>query len=467
MRHALTEIVPVHVVDEPADIFAGEIAFQRPGRVGVAEGRRHVRHVGIHHALVGQRVGEIDGAAVDADFETADDLEHQPRRGDDDVGRKLAAVLQANAVARKGVDLVGDDGGTLLADRLEQIAVGHEAEPLVPGIVARREMGRDVVVGAERHLHALEHQLLDLGRPAPAELEEEHPPHHVAPADDMIGKPRRQIAAQFVGDGVLRRTRHHIGRRALEHGDLRRLLGELRHQRHCGCARADHDDAFSRVVDVLGPFLRMHDAAGEIRHARELRRIARLVFVIARAHEQEIAGEAHELGCALARDALGLDGPARVRRRPRRALDAMTEADVLLDAVLGCCLAHVVQDLRPIGDRLRIGPRLEGIAEREHVAVGADAGIAEQVPGAADTVAAFEDDVALARALALKMIARANAGQAGTDDEHVEMFCGFSHGVLPGTGWATPCRIATVRRWQRRRQGPCRNTRRIPLPCHP
>jgi hypothetical protein len=29
------------------------------------------------------------------------------------------------------------------------------------------------------------------------------------------------------------------------------------------------------------------------------------------------------------------------------------------------------------------------------------------------------------------MIARADAGQAGTDDQHVEMFFGFDHGVLP------------------------------------
>ena len=67
------------------------------------------------------------------------------------------------------------------------------------------------------------------------------------------------------------------------------------------------------------------------------------------------------------------------------------------------------------------GPRLERIAEREHVKVGADAGITEQIPGAADAVAAFEDDEALARALMLQVIARADAGKAGTDDQHVEM----------------------------------------------
>ena len=173
----------------------------------------------------------------------------------------------------------------------------------------------------------------------------------------------------------------------------------------------------------------MHDAAGEIVAAGKFRRVAFLVFVIARAHEQEIAGEAHQLGAALARDAFDLHGPARLRRRPRRALDPVMKADLLVDAVLGRGLADVVQDPRPVGDRLGLDPRLERIAQREHVRVGADAGIAEQVPGAADAVAALENDETLARALLLQVIAGADAGQAGADDQDVEMFCW--HGGLP------------------------------------
>ncbi len=68
-------------------------------------------------------------------------------------------ILQADAVSGEGVDLVGDDGGALVPDRLEQVAVRHQAQPLVPGIVARGEMGGDVVVGAERHPDAAEDQL--------------------------------------------------------------------------------------------------------------------------------------------------------------------------------------------------------------------------------------------------------------------------------------------------------------------
>src|ERR1700722_10643996 len=100
----------------------------------------------------------------------------------------------------------------------------------------------------------------------------------------------------------------------------------------------------------------------------------------------------------------------------------MMIANLPADAVVGRGLADIVQDPRPVGDRLGLGPWLERIAEREHVAVGADAGIAEQVPGAADGVAALENDVALAGALLLQVIARADAGQPGADDQHVEMF---------------------------------------------
>ncbi len=238
----------------------------------------------------------------------------------------------------------------------------------------------------------------------------------------MIGDFSPEIAPQLDRELILRRARDHIGRRTLQHGDVPGGLGHLRHQRHGGRARADHHHALAGIVEIFRPFLRMDDPALEIFAAQKFRRIAFLVSVIARAHEQEIAGEADGLGCALARGAFGFHGPARVTRRPRRALDLVMKADVLVDAVLGGGLADVVQNPRPVRDRLRLGPRLERIAEREHVAVGADAGIAEQVPGAADAVAALEDDKALGGAFVLQMIARADAGEPGADDQDVEMF---------------------------------------------
>src|SRR5258708_5773548 len=95
----------------------------------------------------------------------------------------------------------------------------------------------------------------------------------------------------------------------------------------------------------------------------------------------------------------------------------MVQADLLVDAVVGGGLADVIQNPRPIRDRLRLGPWLERIAQREHVAVGADAWIAEQIPGAADTVAALEDRIALAGAFLLQVVARADAGQPELPDQ--------------------------------------------------
>src|SRR6202011_800209 len=137
--------------------------------------------------------------------------------------------------------------------------------------------------------------------------------------------------------------------------------------------------------------------------AGELRRITFLISVIAGAHEQEIAGEAHSLRPAIARAALGLHGPARIGRRPRRALDPVMEADFLVDAVLRRRLADVIQNPRSVGNCLRFGPWLERIAQREHVAVGADAGITEQIPGAADGLAALDYKKTIAGPFLLQM----------------------------------------------------------------
>jgi hypothetical protein len=171
----------------------------------------------------------------------------------------------------------------------------------------------------------------------------------------------------------------------------------------------------------------MNDAALEIRDALELRRVALLVAVIAAAQEQKIAAEAHG---RVVFSPLRLDGPARILRRPRRARHAVGKTDVLLDAVVLRGLANVVQDCRTRGNGLVVGPRLERIAEREHVRIRADAGIAEQIPGAADRCAPFQDRVALVRAFLLQVIGGADARKPGADDQHVDMF--GCHGRLLG-----------------------------------
>ena len=97
------------MIEQPADIFAGQVAFQRPRRVGVAEHRREVRHVRIHHALVGQRLREIDRRPSTVTSMPPSTCRFEAGRGDDDVGLQFAAGLQPDAGLGEGLDLVGDD----------------------------------------------------------------------------------------------------------------------------------------------------------------------------------------------------------------------------------------------------------------------------------------------------------------------------------------------------------------------
>ena len=89
--------------------------------------------------------------------------------------------------------------------------------------------------------------------------------------------------------------------------------------------------------------------------------------------------------------------------------------------MLGRGFADVAADRRAVGDGLGRFPRLEAIAERVHVGIRTDAGIAEQIPGAADSVAAFQDGIGFVRAILLQMNRRANARQAGANNQNVEI----------------------------------------------
>ena len=103
----------------------------------------------------------------------------------------------------------------------------------------------------------------------------------------------------------------------------------------------------------------------------------------------------------------------------------MVEPDVAVDAVLGNRLAKVREDLVAAGDRVLVPPRLELVAEGVQVGVRADAGIGEQVPGAARRAARLQDRVRLARLLLLQVVGGADAGDACADDQHVDVVRGL------------------------------------------
>src|SRR5579863_1301679 len=100
----------------------------------------------------------------------------------------------------------------------------------------------------------------------------------------------------------------------------------------------------------------------------------------------------------------------------------MTKADLAINAAFASRFPNVLEDGWAIGDRLRFPPGPETIAERKHVGIGAHSRIAEEVPGAPDRVAAFQNYETLRRTFLLEVIGRADSGKPGTHDEDVEVF---------------------------------------------
>ena len=329
----------------------------------------------------------------------------------------VAPGPETDAFGREAIDRVGHDRRAAGADRSKQVAVGDQADALVPRVVARREVGARVAGRPDLLGRHRDDALLDLGRPAPREPVVIRADQHVLPARERVREVLGQEALQEPGDRVARRAGDDIGRRALQHGHVRRRLGERGDERYRRRAAADDDDLAAADIEPFGPELRVDEPAGEVALALEGGPVALVVAVVAAADEQESRAPAHRraVGAALA-----VHRPARGRARPLGTPYDVAEADLRDDACLVGGRADVAQDRRAVGDRLRVGPWPEAVAERVHVGVGADARVAEQVPGAADRPARLDDQVALAGAPFLQVMGRADARKARPDNQHVE-----------------------------------------------
>ena len=187
---------------------------------------------------------------------------------------------------------------------------------------------------------------------------------------------------------------------------------------HSGGAAADHDDLLARVVQILGPLLRVHDLPTEAVPALELGGESPVVPVVTTGHENPVGTELHQL---FGLGVLDVDRPAGIGTRPGRAEHLVVEPHLFVDAVLGGRLPEVAQDLVGAGDGVFVTPRLELVAEGVQIGVRADARVAEQVPGAAAGAARLQDGVGPARVLLLQVVGGADAGQTGTDDQDIHL----------------------------------------------
>src|SRR5581483_2617065 len=120
--------------------------------------------------------------AVDLELRAAQDLEVEPGGAHHEIGTKLPAGAQLDAGLGECLDLVRHDRGPALADRMEEITVRSEAEALVPGIVARREMGGDVVLGSELGAQPIQDHSPGTLRVPLADAIEVHAGEHILPS---------------------------------------------------------------------------------------------------------------------------------------------------------------------------------------------------------------------------------------------------------------------------------------------
>src|SRR3546814_7195979 len=118
-------------------------------------------------------------------------------------------------------------------------------------------------------------------------------------------------------------------------------LGQARPQRDGGGTAADDHHLLASDLEVLGPVLGVHEIAPEPIGTGEVGLVAVVVAVVPAAGEQEPAGEQQGLAGVSAN---GGHVPACVSGGPLGADDAVLEADVGVDPLLGGRVLDVVPD---------------------------------------------------------------------------------------------------------------------------
>ena len=99
----------------------------------------------------------------------------------------------------------------------------------------------------------------------------------------------------------------------------------------------------------------------------------------------------------------------------------MSETNLAIYSVDLRGVADIAANGGAVGDGCIRLPRSKRITERIHVRVGANVGIAKQIPGAADGVARLQNDVRFAGTISLQVISGIDARQSRADDDDVEV----------------------------------------------
>lgn len=130
----------LHSLEQAGEEVGGGVGAQRPRRVGVTDDKGGVGEILQHHAAPEELLSMVDELPVDLDRRAAADEDAETGRGDDDVRVEATARVQLDALGCDLFDGVGDDVGVAGAETLVEVAIGGDAESLVPDVVARLEV---------------------------------------------------------------------------------------------------------------------------------------------------------------------------------------------------------------------------------------------------------------------------------------------------------------------------------------
>merc|ERR1740121_2471210 len=437
-RHDHTGLALLHVAQKPADILADALDLQSPRGCEIPAAVSEVRHIGQHAVFVADVLPADIGHSVHADLHRGHrevGVKLQARGGDDQISIDAVPRLQQDTPLVEGIHVVCLNGCGLAPDGLEEVAVWADAQALLPDVVLRREVLRELFVG-----HVLGGQRL---------------PH---PADDRLVLLLRSHAGQFTCKGILwqnhplpgspvhllwRHTRFdlrrgdlvHVGqwddvrRRPLEHRDVRSFAGKVWDQRDCRGPRADHCNSLAGVLDVVGPELRVHDKAASLLESLRSLKLGvptLILVIISNARKQEPTLEGSSV--------VALQAPTTRATRPLRSRDVVPIADDLRETLILDGAMQVLLDVGRRRDGLGTWPRPELVPISEHVAVAADAGVLEQVPSASEGFPPLQDDARQVRATRFEMARSADATDACSDYNCVKK---LSHGDCEKWGSTT------------------------------
>src|SRR5471032_2483858 len=176
----------LHVIHEAADILRNQLGLQGPRSVGIAERRRQIRYVSIHHALVRHRISEGNLAPVNGDHRSTEHLEFQPRSGNHQVGVEMLAASQQHAGLGEAFDFVGRNRRLAGAHRLEQVSVRDKTEALIPRVVSGRHVFSYVELGSQLPACCPDEQLFGLFRLASRAVVKVHGQQHVLATDKLV-----------------------------------------------------------------------------------------------------------------------------------------------------------------------------------------------------------------------------------------------------------------------------------------